>query len=330
MEKRTVGAIIAVVVIVSAAVAGWIYIQGNMGEKSITVFAAGSLAVPLGKLAEEYEKTYGVRVNIETAGSIETVKKISELHRSADVVAVADYKAITGYLMPEYTSWYIKFARNELVIAYTNQSKYAGEISEDNWWKILSKEDVRVGFSSPNDDPCGYRAVMMFYLADIAYNGTVFRDVVENNTEIEVKNGKITVPDDSDLLDSLGRVFIKQKSVALLGDLESGNIDYAIEYLSVAKQHGLRYIRLPEEINLSNSSLADFYSRAVVVLADGKEVRGSPINYAITVPNNAPNRELAYRFVKMLIGEDGKRILEECGQPPMYEEYGEVPEEIRA
>ncbi len=324
-------ALLAVVIVIMASLGiGFYYLQSSHSEeKSIKILAAGSLAVPFKKLAEIYEKEYGVKVYIETAGSIQTVKKVSELGIKADIVAVADYRAIENYLMPNYAKWYIKFARNELVIAYTNQSRYAREINSQNWMEILKRRDVRIGFSSPNDDPCGYRAVMMFYLADINYHSGIFQSVVENNTGIRVVNGTIVVPGDESLLNSQGRVFIKEKSVALLADLESGNIDYAIEYLSVAKQHSLPYITLPEEINLSNASLVEEYSRVKVKLADGKLIRGDAINYGITVPNNAPHKTLAYKFIQLLVGDEGKKILEECGQPPMYQEVGSVPQEVK-
>ena len=326
--KRMV-AYILISLIIAGIGLGYYHISSQSSQESITVLAAGSLAVPLKSLASEFEKEYGVKVYIETAGSIETVKKVSELHRRADVVAVADYNAIENYLIPDYADWYVKFARNEIVITFTNESKYAGEINEENWMKVLSREDVRIGFSSPNDDPCGYRAVMMFYLTQMEYDSGVFDSVILNNTGIKLEGGVISVPPDSSLLKPHGRVFIKQKSVDLLADLESGNIDYAVEYLSVAKQHNFRYIRLPDEINLSNSSMNAEYRRAEVKLADGEVIRGSAINYAITVTKNAPNREYALRFVKMLLGERGKDILEECVQPPMYEEFGSVPKEVR-
>ncbi len=325
-------AVIGIVVILLLGLAGgyyYVHIQNNSPKGTIKVLAAGSLSVPLKELAQDFEKEYGVKVYIETAGSIETVKKISELGIKADVVAVADYKAIESYLMPNYTSWYIKFARNELVITYTNNSKFANEINGTNWMSILSRKDVRIGFSSPNDDPCGYRAVIMFYLAQLKYNYSIFENIILNNTGIKIENNTIIVPNDSDLLSSTGKVFIKQKSVDLLADLQAGDIDYAIEYLSVAKQHHMNYLQLPDTINLSNSSLSQWYSQAVVKLADGKMVHGDAINYAVTIPNNAPNREFAYKFVSMLLGEDGRNILKNCGQEPIFEPVGNVPEEVK-
>ena len=327
MQGKTITWIIIVLIVVGIA-GGYYYITTQNSEKSLKILAAGSLAVPLKEMAREFEKSYGVKAYIETAGSIETVKKVSELGIKADVVAVADYKAIENYLMPDYTDWYVKFAKNELVLTYTEKSKYADEINENNWMDILMK-DVRVGFSSPNDDPCGYRAVMMFYLAQMKYGTRIFDSVVLNNTGMNVENRTIVVPPDSELLNLQGRVFIKHKSVDLLADLESGNIDYAIEYLSVAKQHGLKCIRLPDEINLSNASLISWYSTAKLKLADGKVINGDAINYAVTIPNNAPNREYAIKFVKLLLGEKGRGILEKCGQFPIYEEVGNVPGEVK-
>ncbi len=329
MNKKVIGGIIVILILAAALATGYWYVNQQSGGKRITVLAAGSLAVPFQKLAKSFEEKYGVKVNIETAGSIQTVKKVSELHRAVEVVAVADYRAIADYLVPKYASWYIKFATNELVIVYTNHSRYENQINTTNWMQILSKKDVRIGFSSPNDDPCGYRAVIMFYLASKIYHTSIFQSVVLNNTGIKLSGGDIIVPDDSQLLGSSGRVFIKQKSVSLLGDLESGNIDYAIEYRSVAEQHHLKYITLPDAINLSNSSKDSIYQQAVVKLADGKLMRGSAIVYGVTIPNNAPDKEYAYRFVNMLVGKTGRAIMEECGQTPRYETYGSVPGEIK-
>ncbi len=329
MKKGMVALLVGIVIVSIFATGTYYFVSHGRGE-SIRVLAAGSLAVPFQKIAKVYEDEYGVKVYIETAGSIETVKKVSELGIKADVVAVADYRAIENYLMPKYTDWYVKFAKNELVIVYTEKSKYSSEISANNWMNILMKKDTRIGFSSPNDDPCGYRAVMMFYLAQLKYHTHIFQNLVENNTGIRVENGTIIVPNDASLLNSQGRVFIKQKSVALLGDLETGNIDYAIEYLSVAKQHGLKYIRLPDEINLSNASLLSWYENAKIKLADGKVIHGDAINYGITVPNNAPHRDYAYKFVNLVLGEKGKNILTDCGQTPINVPVGNIPAEIRS
>ena len=90
----------------------------------------------------------------------------------------------------------------------------------------------------------------------------------------------------------------------------------------MAVQHGLEFVELPDEINLSMVEQADFYKQATVKIA-GKEpgttmtMAGKPIVYGVTIPRNAPSPELALEFVKFLLGPDGQAIMEKQGQPPI-------------
>lgn len=88
-------------------------------------------------------------------------------------------------MIPKYATWNIQFARNELVIAYTDKSKYKNEINGENWYQIFQRPDVKYGFSNPNLDPCGYRAVMMIQLANKYYNNdTIFENLIAKHTSI--------------------------------------------------------------------------------------------------------------------------------------------------
>jgi molybdate/tungstate transport system substrate-binding protein len=51
---------------------------------------------------------------------------------------------------------------------------------------------------------------------------------------------------------------------ALLGLLESSDIDYTFEYESVAIQHELGFVVLPEEIDLSTEDFFDRYPQVRV------------------------------------------------------------------
>jgi len=99
-------------------------------------------------------------------------------------------------------------------------------------------------------------------------------------------------------------------------------MDYAWEYLSVAVQHELKYILLPDEINLGNYQFDKFYSQAVVKVT-GKQpgtfmvMKGGSVTYGITMIKDGPNREAAIAFLKyMLDPQGGLNILKEQGQPP--------------
>jgi molybdate/tungstate transport system substrate-binding protein len=69
-------------------------------------------------------------------------------------------------LIPGHADWNIRFATNQLVLCYTDKSRFADEINADNWTDILQKKEVVWGHSDPNLDPCGYRSLMVLQLAE--------------------------------------------------------------------------------------------------------------------------------------------------------------------
>ncbi len=270
-------------------------------RETLTIFHAGSLAVPFDQMEKQFETRYGVNIDIEGAGSRTVCRWVTELGKNADVVAVADYTVIDDLMFPEYADWHICFARNEMVIAYTENSKYDDEINADNWYEILLRDGVEYGHSDPDLDPCGYRTLMAWQLAE-AYYGVpgLYRQLDEACPK------KNTRP----------------KSVELIALLQAGELDYAFEYRSVAQQHELGFVELPPEINLSNLDFEDFYATAEVEVSGKKPgetvtYAGKAIVYAITIPRNAPHPDLAISLIKFLLGPEGQAIMENCGQPPI-------------
>ena len=99
-------------------------------------------------------------------------------------------------------------------------------------------------------------------------------------------------------------------------------MDYCWEYLSVAVQHGVKYIVLPDEINLGNYKYDSNYRQAVVKVT-GKEsgtfleLKGKSITYGVTMLKDAPNKEGAIAFLDCLLSRmGGLAVLEGMGQPP--------------
>lgn len=323
---------------------------GILWENTITlrVFCAGSLALPLEKVKERFESdfssyrppgnllTYRVIVHLEPAGSVQCVRKIIDIGKRADVLAVADYSLITR-MMGNHTDWYLRFAKNRIVIAFTDKSRYANEINSRNWFHILRRSDVRWGFSNPNMDPCGYRSLWVIQLAELEYEDSrIFEDLVEKNSAIRMNEEAsiytCVVPEN--LKPNPNRLVIRDKSVELVALLESGGLDYAFEYLSVAVQHGLRYVELPESIDLSGEEHADveMYSHMRMLLRGGN-LTATPIHYGVTVPRNAAHPELAAAFIKYMIDEEGRKIFKKMGQPPMHpalaSNFDKIPEILR-
>ena len=133
----------------------------------VIIFNAGSLSIPLKQMAEAFNNQYpNVEVLREAAGSRICARKITELKKPCDIMASADYSVIDTLLIPEFASWDIHFATNQMAIMYRPDSKYAGEINSGNWYKILLKKGVQYGHSDPNSDPCGYRTMLVWQLAE--------------------------------------------------------------------------------------------------------------------------------------------------------------------
>ncbi len=292
--------ILAIVLLVTGVLSP--FSAGAEPVGKLIIFHAGSLSVPFARMEKIFEARYPkVDVLREAGGSAKMARIISELHKPVDIMASADFKIIDKTLMPEHAQWSIRFATNQLVLCYTDTSRFADEVNADNWYDILGRKGVIWGHSAPDMDPCGYRSLMALQLAEKYYHRPGLYDRLMANRP--KKN-------------------VRPKSVELVSLLQTGNMDYAWEYLSVAAQHGLKYIKLPDKINLGNYKHDNFYKQSLVKVAGEKPGTwitrtGKSCTYGITMIKDAPNPEAAVAFLEFLMDpDDGLKILKETGQPP--------------
>lgn len=272
--------------------------QGVTGE--LTVFNAGSLAYPFRELLAAFARAHpGIEPRQESSGSLEAARKLTELGKIPDVLAVADYGVIAKLLMPAFTTWYVTFASNAMVLTYSDRSAGAAEITGENWWRILLRPGIRWGSSDPALDPNGYRALMVLQLAERHYGeaGLAHR-----------------------LTDALDPRFVRPNEAQLLGLVQAGELDYAWSYRSLAETAGLRWVELPPAIDLSDPTRAGEYAMAVIRLpgrrreaGDSVEFRGEPIVYALTIPADAPHPESAQAFARFVLSPAGREILVRSG-----------------
>jgi ABC-type molybdate transport system substrate-binding protein len=109
----------------------------------VVIFHAGSLTVPLAEMEKRFEALHpGVDIKREAGGSTKMARMISEVGKPADIMASADYKVIDNNLVPDFADINIRFATNQLVLCYTDQSRFAGKINADNWYEILQRDGV--------------------------------------------------------------------------------------------------------------------------------------------------------------------------------------------
>jgi molybdate/tungstate transport system substrate-binding protein len=292
--------------------------NGSKLTGDLIIFHAGSLSVPMKEITQEFNKLYpDVKILLESAGSVASARKITDLDRSCDIMASADYAVIDHMLIPKYADWNIKFATNELSVVYTEKSRYANQINGKNWMSILLRPDVAYGRADPNSDPCGYRSVMALQLSEKYYRNPGLA-------------AKFLAKDQN---------YIRPKEVDLIALLESGSIDYIFIYRSVAIQHGLKYLSLPDEVNLKNPGLEKLYATASVEI-NGKEpgakelIKGEPMVYGITMLRDAPNRKAALAFLTFMLSKDqGMKIMEKNGQPSVIpskmKNYDKLPPELK-
>jgi molybdate/tungstate transport system substrate-binding protein len=276
--------------------------KGSDVKSKVVMFHAGSLSVPLKAMEKDFEaKNPGLDLEMEASGSSKAARKISDLKKPCDIMASADYKVIDKLLIPDFAHWNIRFATNQLVLCYTDKSKFSKEVNEKNWIDILQKKGVVWGHSDPNLDPCGYRSLMVLQLAEKHYKKPgLYKKIIANRP----------------------RENVRPKSVELISLLQTGNMDFAWEYLSVAVQHKLKYVKLPDEINLGNYKFDELYSTASVEVTGKKPgvmmtLKGKSVTYGITLIKNAPNKKGALAFLRYLLDpQGGLKILKEMGQPP--------------
>jgi molybdate/tungstate transport system substrate-binding protein len=306
---RFISSVFLVLIAVSCSSSGG---KGTSEDSVITVFHAGSLAVPMKNLADAFRKENpGVEIRLEAAGSLACVRKITELRQSCDLLALADYDLIDQMIIPEFSGWNILFATNELCLVYTEKSLRAEQLTSSNWFEILSDPAVRYGRSDPDADPCGYRTVLALKLAGMASRDSLrWQSLLLKDTR-----------------------FIRAKETDLNALLESHTIDYMFNYRSVAVQHGFKYLLLPDSASLGNPALADWYAGAEISVRGATPGtvairRGGAIIYGLTIPDKALNPALARKFVRFITDPSkGRLLIEQSGQTaikPVYSQKSTV------
>ncbi len=295
----------------------WIFLAvtiAGVAKEKIVVFHAGSLSVPFGQIEKAFEAKYPqYDVVREAAGSRACARKITDIGKSADVMASAAYKVIDNLLIPEYAKFNVQFATNEMAIAYTPKSKYADEINATNWTDIFLRPGVKVGHSNPNLDPCGYRSILVTKLAEKYYGKPGFYGKLMGYKD-SYTNGE----------ENKKKILVRPKETDLLGLLEAGAYDYLYIYKSVAKQHGLKYITLPPEVSLKDKKFSDLYKQVSFKITGKKPgewitKKGSAMVYGITIVENTdknlpPNPKGAAAFVNFVLSPEGQKIMRDNGQ----------------
>lgn len=231
----------------------------------ITVFAAASLAKPLRAVADSVRLRSGIILHTELGGSLEQARKVTDLGRVPDVLLLVDDDVMAS-LMPTHIDWYVRFATNQLVVAYTPKSRGADSINGDNWWRILSGAGVTVGRADPAVAPVGQHALAALKRAENYYG----KPGLGNRLAAHAPQR-----------------FMRANAAELAALLETGEVDYIIDYASVARQYGFSFVPLPGDLS-------------------------PPVLYSASVPRAAAHFAAGVELVHFLLSGDGQRILRDA------------------
>ena len=235
---------------VPTAAAGYVgdYSTPATAVRLLKAYHAGSLASSFSKLEKSFEKAHpDTDVQLYSGGSAAIIDKVNKQNMFSDVLASADTVLIPKNLYPKNATFNVNFAKNSMVLVYTNTSKSAATINADNWYTVLATKDISYAISDPTSDPAGYRSLMTIALAERKYgDSSIFNTLVAPYSKMtKVTDGaKHTINATNPSPDGK-KLVITKTGPDIIPLLKAGTVDYAFEYSSVAIQSGLPYLALP-------------------------------------------------------------------------------------
>ena len=328
--------------------------QAACTSPQVIIFHAGSLNAAFKAIEAKFTADTGICVTDQAFGSLDMLRQATAGGQAADIVAPADYLDIDLFLKPDrYVDYNILFAEGKMVLAYclgssgvTNDpcggvSKQSSSIAAagtfaptsptsdaipkavQTWYQVLSTPGVVVGGSHLYLDPSGYRAPMIFRLAQSNYNvPNLYNNLLEHYLATPATS-PLSVP------------------------LKLGvNYDYQFIYQNNAYANYLidpanyRYVNLPDQVNLGNSALNCYYRQAVIVEPDlfgtgFVPLPASRVIWGVSILKTATNKDSAIKFLQYLLGTVGQAVLTTNGPAPIIpavvsdEDFRKLPKVLK-
>lgn len=268
--------------------------DGN-AVRPLRVFHAAGLTPVVADVRDECLHDLGIDLLAEGSGSQAACRKLTELGRDCDVIMLAD-AGLVSELLAGRCSWRIDFARDEVVLGIGLRAP-ATELAEEDWPVALVRPDVRLGRVDENLGPIGYRTLLVWKLGEAQGLPGLYDRLLAKADPV---------------VDHVSR---------LTPLLKTGEIDYGFLYRSSAIAWDIRYVELPDAINLGSGDI-DYSSASVTFekLKSGEPqsvvVHGGPITWALSIPDTGADDGLAERFVRHLLIER-QEVFERNGFRPI-------------
>jgi molybdate/tungstate transport system substrate-binding protein len=314
-------------------------------EKTLVIYHHGSPTPAIETAEKAFEAKYpDTKVIREKGDALTNMRKVTDLGKFADIVYTDDYSIIPPVMFPKYADFWIRYAHDEMTLAYAANSKHASEVNSENWYKILQSPEVKWGIADPNAGPDGYFSLGQIMLSNIYYKSGIFKDLVAANTDITAteSGGRYTINCPENLNPKSPRVVIRPDPETLYPMILAGEIDYAFGYMgSVIGEgpEGIRTIKLPAQVNLSDLSLVPtVYNKVTINLFSDKPDRkisvtlGAKAN-GLTIPLNARNKKAAADYLEIFLSKVGQDALTRVHITPLSpaetNDLTKAPENLR-
>lgn len=280
----------------------WLLSGCSAEQTTVTFFHAESLDPLIAELGRRFEKNHpGVRIVAEGSGSLAAISKITASSRKCDLLATSDPQLIIAGLGEQGVRQLHVFAGDEIVLATARPELLEPDGSwQENWFELLFGRNHSYGIADPDRDPAGYYAHLVWKLAELFYRRQgLYRRFTSR----------------------LDPSWIQPAPTALVSALQSGKLDFAFIYKSMAFQHGLESVPLPAQVSLSEATYVPFYRQVFVRTNDPhsgatSDVDGKPIRYGVGLLDDS--NPWAVGFLNFLLSPESQELYRELG-------YTQVP-----
>lgn len=258
---------------------------------TVDVLYAGSLVnlMEYG-IRPAFDQATGNHLRGFAGGSKGLANEIHDRLRHGDVFISADPAVDDSLYGPDHgdwVNWYIKFAEAPLVIGINATSRFAAELRSKPWYDVLMEPGIRIGRTDPKLDPKGAMTLEMLAKASKLYDRPSLLATI---------------------LGSEGNPAEVLPEEALVGRLQSGQLDVGFFYSSETTEANIPAIPLPEAVE-------------------------EKATYTVAILRDAGNEQGAVDFVRFLLGKEGSDIMHAHGlsriRPEIGGEVSQVPQDLR-
>jgi tungstate ABC transporter binding protein WtpA len=286
----------------------------------LNICHAGSVSKAFAQVENSFEsENPGVVVKDFSGGSLDLARQLANGLQNCDLYASADYTNIDLLLKPAgFATYTIVFAEGRMVLGYLDSDPNARGIARPgsfnppdtvpeavpDWYRILLAPNVKVGGAHPFLDPGAYRSHLIFQLTQGYYKvPNLYNDLLKHYTTFSLADAS--------------------KQTAISSDFQ---FTYEHSAQSTAKKNpDYRYVRLPDNVDLSDFTKNNDYSRAVIVVpglglsgtALSVTIPGCKVAWGVTILSKSPNQDNAMKFLQLLLGGVGTAALTANGPKPV-------------